>query len=303
MEYKDYYKILDVARDASTDEIKKSYRRLARKYHPDVSKEANAEARFKEVTEAYEVLKDKDKRSAYDQLGSNWKQGQDFNPPPGWENMGGFGGFGGAGPAGGAAGFSDFFETIFGGGFTGGGARQAGGRRPQARKGADVSGKVDVTLEEVHQGGHRTITLAGGKQVKVKIPAGVSEGRKIRLSGQGAAGSGGGPNGDLFLEVHVLPHRRFRLDGQSVYLDLPVAPWEAALGAKVQVPTLDGKVEIGIPAGSQSGRKLRLKGRGVRGQGDLYVVIQIQQPPADDDQIRDCYKQMEKTGFNPRADW
>jgi len=305
MEYKDYYKILGVTREASADEIKKSYRRLARKYHPDVSKEANAESRFKEVNEAYEVLKDKDKRSAYDQLGSNWKQGQDFNPPPGWENMGGFGGFGGAGGAGagGAAGFSDFFETIFGGGFAGAGARQAGGRRPQPRKGADVSGKVDVTLEEVHQGGHRTITLSGGKQVKVKIPAGVTEGRKIRLSGQGAAGAAGGPNGDLFLEVHVLTHRRFRLDGQSVYLDLPVAPWEAAFGTKVQVPTLDGKVEVGIPAGSQSGRKLRLKGRGIRGQGDFYVVIQIHQPSADDAQMKDCYEQMEKTGFNPRADW
>lgn len=303
MEYKDYYKILGVSRGASTDEIKKSYRRLARKYHPDVSKEANAETRFKEVTEAYEVLKDKDKRSAYDQLGSNWKQGQDFTPPPGWENMGGFGGagFGGAGAA--SGGFSDFFESVFGGGFGGGRAQHAAGHRQQAHKGADARGKVDVTLEEVHKGCERTITLAGGKQVKVKIPAGVTDGRKIRLGGQGGPGTFGGPNGDLYLEVHILPHRRFRLDGASIYLDLPVAPWEAAFGAKVQVPTLDGKVEVTIPKGSQSGRKLRLKGRGVHGKGDFYVVMQIHQPLADDTDMQQCYEQMQKTGFNPRADW
>jgi len=301
MEYKDYYKILDVPRSASTDEIKKAYRRLARKYHPDVSKEANAEARFKEVAEAYEVLKDKEKRSAYDQLGSNWKQGQNFNPPPGWEHMGGFGGAGGFSGAGGPTGFSDFFESIFGGGFAG--AQQAGSRRPRPTKGGDATGKVDVTIEEVHKGGHRTITLGGGRQVKVKIPAGVTEGQKIRLTGQGSPGTAGGPNGDLFLVMHILPHRRYRLEDKSIYMDLPVAPWEAALGAKVQVPTLDGKVEVAIPKGTQSGRKLRLKGRGIQGKGDFYVVVQIHQPPADNADMQDCYEQMKKSGFNPRADW
>lgn len=298
MEYKDYYKILDVPRSASTDEIKKAYRRLARKYHPDVSKEANAEARFKEVTEAYEVLKDKEKRSAYDQLGSNWKQGQNFNPPPGWEHMGGSGGgFGGAG----ATGFSDFFESIFGGGFAG--AQHAGSRRPRPTRGGDATGKVDVTIEEVHKGGHRTITLGGGKQVKVKIPPGVTEGQKIRLTGQGSPGMAGGPSGDLYLVMHILPHRRYRLEDKSIYMDLPVAPWEAALGAKVQVPTLDGKVEVAIPKGTQSGRKLRLKGRGIQGKGDFYVVVQIHQPPADNADMQHCYEQMKKSGFNPRADW
>jgi curved DNA-binding protein len=299
MEYKDYYKILDVPRSASTDEIKKAYRRLARKYHPDVSKEANAETRFKEVAEAYEVLKDKDKRSAYDQLGSNWKQGQNFNPPPGWEHMGGFsGGFGGAG---GPTGFSDFFESIFGGGFAG--AQEAGSRRPRPIRGGDATGKVDVTIEEVHKGGHRTITLGGGRQVKVKIPPGVTEGQKIRLAGQGSPGTAGGPSGDLFLVMHILPHRRYRLEDKSIYMELPVAPWEAALGAKVQVPTLDGKVEVAIPKGSQSGRKLRLKGRGIQGKGDFYVVVQIRQPPADNADMQACYEKMEKSGFNPRADW
>ena len=306
MEYKDYYKTLGVERSASEDEIKKAYRRLARTYHPDVSKEKDAEARFKEVTEAYEDLKDKDKRASYDQLGSNWQQGQDFRPPPGWENMGGgfSGGFRGAGPGAGGAGFSDFFESIFGGAGAGFSGRGAGASYARPRKGADATGKIDVTLEEAHKGSSRTISLSSGKQVKVRIPAGVNEGQKIRLAGQGASGANGGPNGDLFLEIHILPHKRFRLDGQSVYLDLPVAPWEAAFGAKIKVPTLDGDIEVSIPKGSQSGRKLRLKGRGVHGKGDFFVVVQIHLPPAEDSvAVTRAYEEMQESGFNPRANW
>ncbi len=304
MEYHDYYKTLGVERTASDDEIKKAYRRLARKYHPDVSKEKDAETRFKEVNEAYEVLKDKEKRQAFDQLGANWKQGQDFRPPPGWENMGGMhGGFGGA-QAGGGSGFSDFFESIFGGL---GGAQAAGGWNGtsgfnRAQKGADAHGRVDVTLEEAYKGSSRNISLSSGKQISVRIPAGVTDGQKIRLAGQGGPGAGGGPNGDLFLEVHILPHRRFRLDGNTVSLDVPIAPWEAAMGAKIQVPTLGGKVEINIPKGSQSGRKLRLKGKGLKG-GDLFLVLQIHLPDSSDSKVSECMEQLKQTGFNPRADW
>ena len=306
MKYKDYYKILGVPRDASQDDIRKAYRRLARKYHPDVSKESDAEARFKEVNEAYEVLKDKEKRQAYDQLGANWKQGQDFRPPPGWENMGGgFGGFSG-GHAGGASGFSDFFESIFGSGFGGAGQGAAGwqeaGGFHRAQKGADARGRVEVSLEEAYRGTSRTLSLSSGKQVNVRIPAGVTDGQKIRLSGQGGPGVGGGPSGDLILEVHILPHRRFRLDGNTVSLDVPITPWEAALGAKIQVPTLDGKVEITIPAGSQSGRKLRLKGKGLKG-GDLFLVLQIHMPDASDPRVAECLEEMKQSGFNPRSDW
>ena len=292
MEYKDYYKILGVARDASQDEIKKAYRKLARKYHPDVSKEANAEDKFKEVGEAYEVLRDEQKRAQYDQFGSNYRHGQSFNPPPGWDDHAGFSG----------GNFSSFFENMFGGmGGMGGGM----GDNFFAR-GEDVNAKITISLEDAFNGATKTIRRpAGASQsgtINVKIPAGIASGKKIRLSGQGKSG-GGGKSGDLYLEVNVAPHRYFRLEEKDVYLDLPIAPWEAALGAKVTVPTLAGKINLTIPAGARSGQKMRLKGRGLPGKepGDEFVVLQIIVPPADSDKAKKLYQQMaEEMAFNPR---
>ena len=297
MKYKDYYSLLGVERGASGAEIKKAYRRLARKYHPDVSKEPDAEARFKEISEAYEVLSDAEKRKAYDRLGADWKAGQEFRPPPDWG--GGFGGFStdGAGPAG-AAGFSDFFESLFGGG----GFASA---RNRAFRGADRSARIEIPLERAIKGGTQTVTFADGRRLDVRIPAGIQEGQKIRLGGQGDAGHGGGSRGDLYLEVHIRPEGGFRIEGRDLYLDLPVAPWEAALGATVTVPTpASGKVELKIPPGSQSGRRLRLKERGLPGKppGDFYVVVQIVNPPADNDRARECFERMRKElSFDPRA--
>jgi len=306
MEYKDYYKILGVERGASGDEIKKAYRKLARKYHPDVSKEADAEDRFKEVNEAYEVLKDPEKRKAYDQLGANWKQGQDFRPPPDWEDMFGFGGAPGgtAGPgaAGGfGGGFSDFFDSLFGGGFRR--ASGAGGGMFR-QKGADQRASIRVGIEDLYHGASKTVRLASGRSLKINIPKGMADGSQIRLAGQGGPGLNGGPNGDLYLTLNVAPHPYFKLDGHDVLLELPVAPWEAALGAAIKVPTLGGKVELKIPPGTQSGKKLRLKGRGLPGKtpGDQYVVIQISTPPAETESQRDFYERMQKElPFDPRA--
>lgn len=300
MQYKDYYKILGISREASVDEIKKAYRRLARKYHPDVSKEKDAEQRFKEVGEAYEVLRDAKKRDAYDQLGANWRAGQEFRPPPGWEDVSH--GFGGASfRSGTAGGFSDFFESLFGGG--GGFERGARGRGFGA-PGADHRAALEVTLEEVYSGARKNVRFDNGRTLEVKLPIGVAHGQQIRLSGQGAAGIGGGPRGDLYLEVHIARHAYFRVEERDVLLDLPVAPWEAALGASITVPTLGGRVGIKVPAGSQSGRKLRLKGRGLPGStpGDQLVVIQIAVPPADNQRARDFYQRMaEELAFDPRA--
>lgn len=298
MEYKDYYKILGVTRDASQDDIKKAYRKLARKYHPDVSKEANAEDKFKEVGEAYEVLRDTQKRAQYDQFGSNYRHGQSFNPPPGWDdNVGGFGGGGN---------FSSFFENLFGAGGMGGmGGAGMGGDQFFA-KGEDVNAKITISLEDAFNGATKTIRRPSGASqggtINVKIPAGITSGKKIRLNGQGKAGMGG-KAGDLYLEVQIASHKHYRLEGKDIYLDLPLAPWEAALGAKVTVPTLAGRINLTIPAGARSGQKMRLKGRGLPGKepGDEFVVLQIMTPAADTDKAKKLYMQMaEEMAFNPR---
>ncbi len=308
MEYKDYYQIMGVTRDATKEEIKRAYRQLARKYHPDVSKEPDAEMRFKEVGEAYEVLKDPEKRAAYDQLGANWKAGQEFHPPPGWDEGFEFH----MGDLAGAEGFSDFFETLFGRGFRHGGFQQTDFNA----RGEDTYAKVLIDLEDAYQGATRTLTLQrtsmgpdGGisaheHTLNVRIPKGVHQGQHIRLAKQGGAGIGKGEPGDLYLEVEFRPHPFYHVEGKDVFLDLPVAPWEAALGAKVAVPTPIGKVDLKIPAGSAGDRKLRLKGRGIPGTapGDLYVVLKIAIPPAESDAARAAYRQLEKAqAFNPRS--
>jgi len=313
MEFKDYYEIMGVKRDATQDEIKRAYRKLARKYHPDVSKESDAEARFKEVGEAYEVLKDPEKRSAYDQLGANWKAGQDFNPPPDWDQGFEFkgGGFTGAD----AEQFSDFFETLYGrGGFAQGYSRQ--GQQGFHARGEDTHAKIVIDLDDAYQGTTRSLSLKhtelgadGRPQLKertlnVRIPKGVRQGQHIRLAKQGGAGMGKGEPGDLYLEVEFRVHSFYHVEGRDVYLDLPVAPWEAALGATIKVPTPDGAVDLKIPANSSGGRKLRLKGRGIPGKsaGDLYVVIQIALPSADSEAVKAAYHELEKAApFNPRA--
>ena len=322
MEFRDYYKILGVERSATADQIKTAYRRLARKFHPDVSKEPNAEAHFKEMQEAYEVLRDPEKRAAYDQLGSEWKSGQSFHPPPDWGS--GFE-FSGRPPGAGRAGrrqpgataggtyseeeFSDFFSSLFGGGSPFAGARgRAGGRDHHAR--------IDVTLEEAYRGTSRMLELKRPEvkpdgsvelhshTVRVTIPAGVTEGQLIRLGGQGEPAADGGSPGDLYLEVHILPDRTFTLENRDVTLTFPVAPWEAALGGSVTVPTLGGPVEMRIPSGAQSGQKLRLRGRGLPGQppGDQYVQLKVVLPPADSPQAKALYEEMRaKLDFDPRA--
>jgi curved DNA-binding protein len=316
MEYRDYYKILGVARGATADEIKKAYRRLARKYHPDVSKEKDAEARFKEVQEAYEVLKDTEKRAAYDQLGSNWQQGQQFRPPPDWTSGFEFRGRpSGAGQEEFAGGFSDFFSSLFGGmGGMGGGYSQPGAQR--RRRGRDSHARIDIELDEAYRGGTRMVELqrpeatAEGSvelrrhTVKVTIPKGITSGQRLRLGGQGEAAPGGGAAGDLYLEIHIRPNDRFQLDGRDVTLTLPIAPWEAALGATVTAPTLGGSVEMRIPPGSQSGRKLRLRGRGLPGEppGDQVVQLRIVVPPADGPEAKALYERMrDELAFDPRA--
>lgn len=310
MEFRDYYQIMGVARDATQDEIKRAYRKLARKYHPDVSKETDAEARFKELGEAYEVLKDPEKRAAYNQLGNNYKAGQDFHPPPGWDQ--GFEFHGGGFTEADASQFSDFFESLFGHGFD----RQARHGAGFHARGEDTHASVLINLEDAYTGAVRTITLhhseldaSGRPQLKerilnVQIPKGVHKGQHIRLAGQGGKGHDHGQPGDLYLEINFQAHPFYHVEGRDVYLDLPVAPWEAALGDTVKTPTPGGTVDVKIPANSKSGRKMRLKGRGIPGSpaGDLYLVLQIALPPADNEQARQLYKDMaQKLAFNPRA--
>lgn len=294
MEFKDYYDVLGVKPDVSAADIKSAYRKLARKYHPDRNKEADAEDRFKEVNEAYEVLKDTEKRRAYDEVrAGGYRRGDQFRPPPGWEAGGAPGfDFGGAGVSGGGdADFSDFFESLFG---QASAARGHAGR-PRQQRGADIQARVDVDLATAYNGGKRRFTLTDStgteKVLEVRIPAGILPGKVIRLGGQGRPGMGAGKAGDLLLEVGVLPDAHFQLDQRNVLSALPIAPWEAALGAAVEVPTLGGAVQMRIPAGSQSGRKLRLKGRGMPGKapGDQLVTLEIQAPAADTDEAKAAY--------------
>ena len=309
MDYKDYYKTLGVDREATQDEIKRSYRKLARKYHPDISKEADAEQKFKELGEAYEVLKDPEKRVAYDQLGSNWNSQQGFRPPP--DFGAGFEFHGAPQGAGGQEGFSDFFESLFGQ------ARgPGGGNRGFHMQGEDHHAKILVDLQDSYHGASRSISLqmpdvtpqghvvSRKRTLKVSIPKGIRQGQQIRLGGQGAKGQGHGKAGDLYLEIEFNAHRFYRVEGADVYLELPVAPWEAALGASVKVPTPSGAIDLKIPANSKAGKKLRLKGRGIPAKtpGDLYVVLQIVLPPADDEKSREIYRRMkEEIVFDPRT--
>ncbi len=312
MDFKDYYSVMGIERNASQDDVKKAYRKLARQYHPDVSKRADAEERFKELGEAYAVLKDPEKRAAYDQLGSNWKAGQDFQPPPDWDA--GFEFTGGGFGDGGASAHSDFFESLFGRGFRSSRSdRQGSGFNA---RGEDHHAKVLVDLEDAYRGATRSISLrtpaidntdhvtTKQRTLNVKIPKGVKQGQRIRLSGQGSPGFGQGPAGDLYLEIEFNPHRWFRVEGRDVYLDVPVTPWEAALGATIKVPTPDGPVELKVPEGTTHGRKLRLKKRGIPGEppGDLYVSLLITLPAADSDAARQLYRKMQQDhAYNPRS--
>jgi curved DNA-binding protein len=312
--FQDYYEALEVPRDASTEDIRAAYRKLARKYHPDVNKDPGAEDRFKEISEAYEVLRDPEKRERYDRLGANWKAGQDVS---GESGFGGFrsepGGFrsepGGFGDVrvdfGGGGEFSDFFEDLFG-------ARRRAGRRTGfdgfdgfTRRGGDQEAVLELSLEEAAAGGRRKISLGDGRDYEVNVPAGVRDGQRIRLAGEGGRGVGDGPSGDLFLRVRLKPHKRFRLEGRDLYVDLPVAPWEAVLGATVEVPTLSGSARAKVPAGSSSGRKLRLRGQGMPGpkggHGDLYAVVKIEVPKKLSDEERELWEKLaDVSDFDPR---
>lgn len=308
MEFKDYYKILGVESGASQDEIKRAYRKLARKYHPDVSKESDAEERFKELGEAYEALKDTEKRAAYDQVrAGGWRQGDEFRPPPGW--AGDFGQGGGFGSDD-LSGFSDFFSSLFGG-QTGGGRR----RGPMRSPGRDSRARIEIDLETAFSGGTRRLNLTRTEVgpdgiprqrpelVDVRIPPGVSDGQQIRLSGKGEPGMNGGPAGHLFLEIALKPHPLYRVDGRDLDVELPIAPWEAAIGARVSVPTLGGKVELNIPPGSSSGKRMRLKGRGLPGKspGDQYITLKVVVPAVKSDQEKALYQELSKLqAFDPR---
>jgi len=316
MEYKDYYQTLGVAKDAPQDEIKRAYRKLARKYHPDVSKEKDAEERFKEVGEAYEVLKNPEKRAAYDQLGANWKEGQaGFQPPPDWDA--GFEFHGGrSNQQGSAADFSDFFENLFG---QAGGDQhyRAGGGSGYQTRGEDSHAKVFIDLEDAYHGASRSITLRatilgddGRPQLKertlnVKIPKGVKQGQNIRLQGQGSPGIGGGQHGDLYLEIEFNPHSIYIVTEKDVSLELPIAPWEAALGGKIQVPTPAGKVDLKIPTAVSSGKQMRLKGRGIPAKipGDFYATLKVVLPENLSDKEKELYEALKQQSinFNPRA--
>jgi curved DNA-binding protein len=324
VKFRDYYEVLGVDRTVPQDEIQRAYRKLARKYHPDVSKAKDAEEKFKEINEAYEVLKNPEKRKKYDQLGPNWQAGQEFRPPPGWDVHFEHGP-GGAGPGefqwGGTGGFSDFFEMLFGGQrrqdpFRRAGGGPRGGAWVQA--GSDHEATIRITVEEAFQGANKTIVLQAQtvtpqgqiavqeKNYEVKIPPGMLSGQKIRLTGQGGEGMGGGARGDLYLRVEIEPHPLFRIKDRNLLMDLPVAPWEAALGADVELMTLAGPVTLKIPSGSQSGQKLRLRGRGMPNPkgtaGDLLASIQIVVPKQLSPRERELMEKLrDESTFRPRS--
>jgi curved DNA-binding protein len=312
LDFKDYYATLGVARDATEDAIKKAFRKLARKYHPDVSKEKDAEARMKEVNEAYAVLSDPEKRAAYDQLGKGYRPGEEFRPPPDWDA--GFE-FSTHGPAGAeAADFSDFFAELFG--------RMGGAARGQARgfhaRGEDHHAKILVDIEDTFRGATRQISLRVPKvdssgrvalqtrTLNVQIPKGLREGQVMRLADQGAPGLGEGKPGDLLLEVHFRAHPRFRVEGRDLLMKLPVAPWEAALGAVIPITLPDGNVlKVRIPEGAQSGRQMRVRGKGIPSDppGDLLLDVQVMVPPASGARARELYETMARElAFDPRAE-
>jgi curved DNA-binding protein len=316
--FQDYYETLEVPRTASSEDIRRAYRRLARKYHPDVNKEPGAEDRFKEISEAYEVLRDEEKRARYDQLGANWKAGQDVSGASGFgegfrpgdgssEGFSSGDGFGEVRVDFGGGDFSDFFEGLFG---PRGRSRTTGGAGFGAFDGFSVRGGdqeavLELTLEEAAAGGKRRISLGDGRDFEVEIPRGVRDGQRIRLAGQGSAAPGGGPSGDLFLRVRVKPHPRFRVEGRDLYVDLPVAPWEAALGAEVPVPTLAGSVRLKVPQGSSTGRRLRLRGQGLPSPdgsaGDLYAVLAVHVPKRLSKEEREPFEQLASVShFDPR---
>jgi curved DNA-binding protein len=312
MDFKDYYKILGVEPTADVKEIKTAYRKLARKYHPDVSKEAGAEDKFKEASEAYEALSDPEKRAEYDDIRKYGQQGRPFQGPPGWQSRAG----GGAGADFENGDFSDFFSSIFGN------RGQPGGRpRAAGRRGQDVemelaifleetlsaeSKKVSFTVPQHAPNGQRMADIT--KTLNVKIPAGVADGERIRLKGQGAPGVGGGENGDLFLIIRFAPHPRFEVEGRDLVINVPLAPWETALGTKVAVPTLTGKINLTIRPDSQNGQRLRVKGNGLSNKqgerGDLYAQLKIVMPKSTDDETKVLWEKLaEKAAFDPRAQW
>ena len=309
MEFKDYYAILGVADDAETAEIKTAYRKLARKYHPDLNPEADAEARFKEVAEAWEVLKDPERRAEYDELRRYGGRRHDFEPPPGWQSAAGAGSHRYAGD------FSDFFNEIFGGGFAGAGP---GRGAPTGFRGQDVEIEMPLFLEETVGDVSKPVeyelpVIEGGqlrrkrKSLKVTIPTGTADGERIRVKGQGAPGQGDAPAGDLYLHVRLVPHPLFDVEGHNLFVTVPVAPWEAALGAKVTVPTLDGKIRLTIAPGSQAGQKLLVRGKGLvgkAGKGDLYAILKVVMPPQRSESVQALWQELAKSAaFDPRADW
>jgi curved DNA-binding protein len=294
--FRDYYETLGVPRDAADADIRSAYRKLARRYHPDINKEEDAEDRFKEVAEAYEVLSDPEKRERYDRLGANWRRGDDVSGAPGFDGAGRAGESGAFRFEFGDAGFSDFFESLFGAPSGASGLRVRGG---------DQEATIELSLEEAAAGGPLRITLDDGRSFTVEVPPGVREGQRIRLAGRGGAGIGDAPAGDLFLRVRLRPHRRFRVEGADLHTDLPVTPWEAALGATLEVRTLTGSAKVRLPAGSSSGRRLRLRGEGMPGRGgghgDLYARVQIMVPRSLSDRERELFQELAAaSSFDPR---
>ena len=311
MEYRDYYAILGVPRDATLADIKRAYKKCARKYHPDVSKDTDAKQKFIEAKEAYEVLKDPKKRAAYDQLGEDWQAGQEFSAPPGWERNFQFSGD--SFTQGDAAAFSEFFESLFGNPFgrTPHRTRYGFTNRPFTSKGEDLHAKIQIDIEDSFHGAVRTLTLPGTspgsehvQTISLRIPKGIKEGQQIRIGGKGLPGHSGGAAGDLYLEVSFRPHPFYRLEQKNLCLTLPVTPWEAALGAKVKLPTPLGPIELTIPANSVSGQTLRLRGRGLPGSpaGDMLVKLNIMLPKVETDQEKALFRQMQDMmPFNPRS--